>query len=368
MNLFIDGDTMKNGQAGIGYYTYNLIQELAGLLAEDEQVSVRIRPGLLDKAGSLDFREIKLLPSYEHRISKYLPYSPKWMKEFDLYHQPSFIPHIFPGKTIVTVHDMSHQAFPQYHPRYRVLLFKAFEKRIKRSDQIITVSEYSRQEIAELLKISEDKITITYLGAGPQYRPLTVSEKKRSDLRSKYHLPEQFFLYVGTIEPRKNLERLVEAYHFFRLEQPQSELKLVLAGGKGWLYDRIFARVKELNLEQEIIFTGYVENEDLPYIYNLAMALVYPSLYEGFGLPPLEAMSSGTPVISSKASSIPEVVGEAGLLINPYQVNELTEAIYRVASSVSLRNNMSKMGLERAGRFSWKKCALETLQVYRRCM
>lgn len=365
MNLLIDGDTMNTESAGIGQYTYSLIRELASLRAADEQISVTIRPDLLDKADGLNLPGIKLLPNYEHRIRKYLPYAPRWISGFDLYHQPSFVPHVFPGRTIVTVHDMSYRVFPQYHPRYRVLLFTAFENRIRSADKIITVSEYSRQEIADWLKIPAESIVVTYLGVGSQYRMLTVSDEKRCYIKSKYHLPEQFILYVGTIEPRKNLKRLVEAYQLFRLEQPRSELKLVLAGGKGWLYDDIFTRIKELHLEQEIVVTGYVASADLPYFYNLAMALVYPSLYEGFGLPLLEAMSCGTPVISSKTSSIPEVVGEAGLLVDPYKANELAEALYRVASSVSLRENMSILGLERARQFSWKKCAQQTIQVYR---
>ena len=254
------------------------------------------------------------------------------------------------------------------YPRRRVILLRAFENRLRQATRIITVSEHARGEIVELLGVSEEKVTVTYEGAGSQYKPLSISWEKQVEFQAKYNLPERFLLYVGTIEPRKNLERLIEAYYVYKREEPNSELKLVLAGGKGWLYEGICTRVQELHLEQDIVFTGYVDGEDLPFLYNMAIAFVYPSLYEGFGLPPLEAMSCGTPVISSNTSSIPEVVGEAGILIDPYQVNDLAAAIYKVAGSLSLQDELSRKGLERAQLFSWKKCAEETLQVYRECM
>lgn len=368
MRILFDGNTLENGKAGIGHYTYNLILELAGILGDGEEMSVGIRQKLLDETVDLGLDGMKILPTHERSISKYAPVCPNWLKGFDIYHQPNYIPHVFGGKTVVTVHDMSHRVFPQYHPHRRVVLLRAFESRLRQADRIITDSEYSRREIMEMLRVPEDRVTVIYLGAGSQFQPLAITEKKRWALQSKYSLSEQFLLYVGTIEPRKNLAKLIEAYYLYRQEEPGSDLKLVLAGGKGWLYEDIFARVKALHLEQDVIFTGYVDSEDLPYLYNLAQAFVYPSLYEGFGLPPLEAMSCGTPVISSNAASIPEVVGGAGILIDPYQVNELTQAICRVADSASLREEMTRMGLEQAQHFSWRQCALETLQVYRECM
>lgn len=368
MHILIDGNSLENGKAGIGHYTYNLIRELAGILGGNEQLNVGVRRELLAKSGVLDIEDISILPTVEHKYSKYSPFSSRWMKEFDLYHQPNFIPHIFPGKTVCTVHDMSYRLFPQYLLKHRAIALRAFERRLRQANRIITDSKHARGEIIDLLRVPEDRVTVTYLGAGPQYRPFSISDERRMDLRARYNLPEDFLLYVGTIEPRKNLERLIEAYYVYKREEPNSELKLVLAGGKGWLYEGICTRVQELHLEQDIVFTGYVDGEDLPFLYNMAIAFVYPSLYEGFGLPPLEAMSCGTPVISSNTSSIPEVVGEAGILIDPYKVNDLAAAIYKVAGSVSLQDELSRKGLERAQLFSWKKCAEETFQVYRECM
>lgn len=368
MYIFIDGNSLENEKAGIGHYTYNLIRELAEVLCDGEELSVGIRQKKLDKAGDLGLDGIKLLPTHERSFSKYSPFCPSWLKGFDIYHQPNYIPHAFDGIKIVTVHDMSHRVFPQYHPRRRVALLRAFENRLRKADHILTVSAYSQSEIREMLKVPEEKITVTYLGAGSQFQPLTLSAEMRRLLRERYRLPERFLLYVGTIEPRKNLQRLIEAYHLYRQEEPNSDLKLVLAGGKGWLYGDIFAQVKTLHLAKDVIFTGYVDSADLPGLYNMAEAFIYPSLYEGFGLPPLEAMSCGTPVISSNVASIPEVVGQAGILVDPYQTQELAQAIHKLAGSASLREEMSKLGLEQAHKFSWYQCAAETLRVYRECM
>lgn len=368
MHILIDGNTLGNWKAGIGHYTHNLISELAEVLDESDKLFVGICQKLLDKNSELITKRVPVITTTERSFSRYMPFSPHWMRGFDIYHQPNYIPHVFDGKIVTTIHDMSHRIFPQYHPRRRVLLLRAFENRLRQADRLITDSEYSRGEIVDLLKVPEDRVTVIYLGAGSQYKPLSISQDRQIELQAKYNLPDQFLLYVGTIEPRKNLERLIEAYYQYKQEEPNSGVKLVLAGGKGWLFEGIFARVKELHLEQNIVFTGYVDSEDLPFLYNMALAFIYPSLYEGFGMPPLEAMSCGTPVISSSTSSIPEVVGEAGILVDPYQVNDLAAAISKVAGSVSLQDELSRKGLEHARLFSWRKCAEETLQVYRECI
>jgi glycosyltransferase involved in cell wall biosynthesis len=359
---------MEKAKAGIGHYTYNLIIELAGLLGDGEKLNVGIRQKLLDKTGDLGIDGVRILINNERSFSKYVPLCPGWMKRFDIYHQPNYIPHAFSGKTVTTVHDMSHRVFPQYHPRRRVMLLRAFENRLRKANKIITDSDYSRHEIMEMLRVPQERVGVIYLGAGSQYRVLSISQEDRSALQTRYNLPERFLLYVGTVEPRKNLERLIEAYYLYRQEEPGSEVKLVIAGGNGWLYEDIFTRVKALHMEQDIIFTGYVNSEDLPYLYNMALAFVYPSLYEGFGLPPLEAMACGTPVISSNSSSLPEVIGDAGILIDPYQVEDIAAAMNKVVASSSLREEMSCQGMEQARRFSWTRCAQETLQVYRDCL
>jgi glycosyltransferase involved in cell wall biosynthesis len=216
MHILIDGNTLENDKAGIGHYTYNLIQELAEILGVSDKLYVGIRQKLLDKNIELGIKRVPVIKTTERSFSKYMPFSPRWMRGFDIYHQPNYIPHAFHGKIVTTVHDMSHRVFPQYHPRRRVILLRAFENRLRQATRIITVSEHARGEIVELLGVSEEKVTVTYEGAGSQYRPLSISEEKRMDIKNRYKLPERFLLYVGTIEPRKNLERLIEAYYLYK--------------------------------------------------------------------------------------------------------------------------------------------------------
>jgi len=368
MRVLIDGNTLAGQKSGIGNYTYHLLREMAGILGKEEELTIGIRGKLLAEIGELGIGGVEILSTKDRSFRKYIPVPPRWIRGFDLYHQPNYVPYSFDGPTVVSIHDLSHRVFPQYHPRRRVLFLRAFEGKLKRAARIITISEFSRQEIIDILGVAQEKVAVTYLGASPEFRPLSITREDKLLFQARYGLPDKYFLYVGTIEPRKNLARLIEAFHLLKQEKAQADMKLVLAGGKGWIDRDIFDRVKELRLQEEIVFTGYIEGRDLPILYNLAVALVFPSLYEGFGLPPLEAMACGTPVISSDVSSIPEIVGDAGILIDPYQVTELAEAMLRVARSESLRAEMSRAGLERSRKFSWQRCAAETLQIYRECI
>ena len=367
MNILLDANTLSPVKAGIGYYTYNLITELAKLKAAQQSLAICIRTKLLNNFAGIEAR-VKVISIPEPVFAKYLPFESSWMSGFDLYHEPNYIPRLFTGKTVVTICDMSHKLFPQHHPRRRVLQLNLFANRMRIADHIITISQNSKQEIIDFLGIPEERISITYLGANLDFQKLTLECDMIDNLRQHYHLPERFFLYVGTIEPRKNLARLIEAYSLARNEGIDQEIKLVLTGGNGWLYKDIYARVKQLRLENEIIFTGYVSDKDLPILYNMAEVFVYPSIYEGFGLSPLEAMACGIPVIASNTSSIPEVVGDAGILVDPYRVEDIASAMFKVIESRQIQDDLSQRGLIQAQRFSWKKCAEETWQVYQQCL
>lgn len=366
MRILIDGNSLEKMRAGIGNYTYALFVNLLAIDQENEYTLI-IRH--LSKELTVSLPDSLNYIASNRNSLRYLPFDiEKLTNHFDLYHEPNYIPRMFGGKTIVTIHDVSYRLFPQYHPWRRVAKLRLFERRIHKAEHILTDSENSKHQIKEMLKIPEDMITVTYLGVDEQFRPLALDDVKKQILKKTYGLPERFFLYVGTLEPRKNLSRLVDAYNAFRNENLKEDIKLVLAGGKGWLYESIFNRVQELNLVNDIIFTGYIADEDLPYLYNLSLAFVYPSLYEGFGLPPLEAMSCGIPVISSNASSLPEVVGNAGIMVDPLRVDDIAAAMLLVFQSQTLRDNLSIRGLEQAKKFSWKRCAEETLQVYKNCL
>jgi glycosyltransferase involved in cell wall biosynthesis len=234
---------------------------------------------------------------------------------------------------------------------------------LRAADVIIAVSECTRRDAVRLYGIDQAKIRVVYEGVNPRFRPLDDREQLEA-LRHRYALPARFLLYVGTIEPRKNLPALFEAFKQIGLPG----VKLVIVGKKGWLYDETFARLQALGLEREVVFTGFVPDDDLPGLYTLAEAFVFPSLYEGFGLPVLEAMACGTPVITGNVSSLPEVMGDAGILVAPGDVGGLVTALKRVLTDSHLRAQMSAKGLAQARKFTWEKAAQETLAVYRRVM
>jgi len=364
MKVLVDAQSLSNSRAGIGNYTFNLLKAFVRL-GRSGDVSVAVHKDREFITGLLP--QLNMV-SAGRNIFKYLPIDVFGLaKNFDVFHEPNYVPRPFPRATVINIFDMSYVLFPQYHPWKRVQMLRFFEKRMRGADRIITASLSAKVEIMDLLKVPEDKIVVTPLGVSTRFSPIQENKVLIQTIRKKYSLPEQFLLYVGTIEPRKNLERLIEAISMVKEKLGKSSISLVLAGGKGWLNDPIYRRVQELSLLDDVTFTGYVSEEDLPILYNMALAFVYPSLYEGFGLPPLEAMACGVPVITSKVSSMPEVVGDAGILIDPYNVEELSDAIMRVVSSPELRKSLSDKGTKQASLFTWEKCARETLAVYEEC-
>jgi glycosyltransferase involved in cell wall biosynthesis len=364
LKVLINAQSIGNTRAGIGNYTYNLLQAFVRMGCSDD-ISIAVHKEAEALSGL--FPQLNMV-EVGRNLYKYLPIDVFGIsKSFDVYHEPNYVPRPFRGATVTNIFDMSYVLFPQYHPWKRVQMLRFFEKRMRGADRIITASQSAKGEIVDLLKVPEDKIIVTPLGVSPIYSPIWKDEALFQTVRKRYNLPEQFLLYVGTIEPRKNLERLIEAFGIAKGRLGKTVVGLVLAGGKGWLNNPIYSRVRKLNLQDDVTFTGYVPEEDLPILYNMALAFVYPSLYEGFGLPPLEAMACGVPVITSKASSLPEVVSDAGILIDPSNVDELSDAIFRVVSSKELRESLSDKGIKQASLFTWEKCARETLAVYKEC-
>jgi len=231
----------------------------------------------------------------------------------------------------------------------------------KRAEKIITISESTKKDIAKYFRINPSKILITYPGLNQN---IAMGDNSR-EILNKYNLPPDFLLFVGTLEPRKNIVRLIEAYHrlIINYQLLITNFKLVIVGKRGWHYQEIFEKVKKLQLENRVVFLNYVSDEDLPYLYNSAACFIYPSLYEGFGLPVLEAMACGCPVITSNVSSLPEVVGEAGILIDPYNIDEIAEALQKVLTDENLRQELKRKGLEQARKFSWEKTARGILKI-----
>jgi len=263
----------------------------------------------------------------------------------------------------MTIYDLTFMLLPGFHTRETQSFSKAIRRYVERSDCIIAISEQTKRDIVEHLGIPADRIRVTLLAADERYRVID-DRGVIEPVLTKYGIASEYILYAGTLEPRKNVPALVRAFHALKRERHIPH-RLVLAGKKGWLYDEIFAEVSTLGLDADVIFTGYVPDEDLPLLYNGASLFVYPSLYEGFGLPPLEAMACGCPVITSDISSLPEVVGDAGVMINPRSCDDLAGAIARVLEDSNLAGIMRAKGLARAATFSWDRCARETVAIYR---
>lgn len=240
--------------------------------------------------------------------------------------------------------------------RYKFL----FPRTLKTADRIIAVSNSTKRDLINYFNIPEEKIKVILEAADEKFKLL--NKEEINEVKQKYNLNFPFILYVGTLEARKNIPTLIKA--FYKIKKKNIEHKLVIAGKKGWKYKEIFETIDKLDLQNDVVFTGYVSDEDLPALYNAADLFVYPSIYEGFGLPPLEAMACGTPVITSNTSSLPEVVGDAGIMVDPCDVDGLTQTMCDVLTNDGLREDMIKKGLERAKMFTWEKCARETLKVY----
>lgn len=292
-------------------------------------------------------------------------------KNYDIYHSSYFPlpPQDITGSLIrvLTVYDL----IPIYFrdlltPRVYRRFMKTIESLDKKKDFVICISENTKKDFCDYTGMSPERVFVTPLAAADHFSSIKNSEKITPILK-RYHIPTtSYLLSLCTLEPRKNLSLLIRCFSKLITEYPNLDFNLVLVGVSGWKNADIFQAAKENpTLQSRIIFTGYVPDEDLSAIYSGATAFVYPSLYEGFGLPPLEAMQCGTPVITSNTSSLPEVVGDAGIMIDPKQEDELCQALLNIIQDSELRANLSQKGIERASQFSWTRCAEETVKVYR---
>ena len=296
-----------------------------------------------------------------------LPYSWFFGKGSDITHFFNYIvPPFVHGKKVVTIHDMVYKAFPEtMNSKTRILLNLAMNKSMKRADVVVTDSEFSRSEIIKYFPQYRDKVEVVPCGVDcDMFKPIqdrSIIEK----VKANHNIKGKYFLYLGTLEPRKNLTRLVKAYEILSRRKEDCPL-LVLAGGKGWLYDEIFEEVNKSGLGDKVIFTQYIPGEEICPLMNGAEAFVFPSLYEGFGMPPLEAMACGTPVIVSGSASLPEVVGDCGLIVDAYSEESIADAMGKIADNEELRKQLSEKGIIRAREFSWKKSAEKLYTIYER--
>jgi len=363
-------------KTGIGWMADRLLREMRRMAPEWElQLNYfklrghgEGRPAAMQEYADLGFGDHCAFYSYSLYKMMWnllpIPYSYFFGKDSDItFFFNYYIPPGVKGRKVTVFHDMGYKVFPETIRKRTMMMLNAnMDTACKRADKIITVSEFTKQETAKYLGVDPDRMVVMHLGVNRDVFHPNHLEEQVAAVREKYGIPREYLLYLGTLEPRKNIERIIAAYG--AVKHTNSDVpKLVLAGRKGWMYDSIFEQVKRLRLEEEVIFTGYIDRDEPPLLLKGAMAFLFPSLYEGFGIPPLEAMACGTPVISSNVSSIPEVVGDAGILVDPYSDEAIADGIRRVLDDRELRVQMSEAGLKRANGFTWEKGAKILLDV-----
>lgn len=406
MHIAIDAHMVGERETGNETYTLNLVRALLDLISEEPQLSTAEGEQTTSPVRSSRSRHavaglrLSLLATEPQRLATVLPNLPAqaaivpvrpaqallriplampWLaaqNRFDLLHVTYHAPPLKPCPTVVSVHDISFEHYPQFFsPRDLLILKMLVPLSVRRAARVVTLSQHAKREIVARYGLAAEKVAVTYLAAADHFQPVTDASMLQA-VRRKYGLGDApFVLALGNLQPRKNIGRLVEA--FARMIQGIGQetaensspipypLSLVIAGKAQWRESQIYQAVTAAGLEGSVIFPGYVDTADLPALYSAAVVFVYPSLYEGFGLPPLEAMACGTPVISSNAASLPEVVGDAALTVDPGDTEALAQALNTVLTNPGLQRELQARGLRRAAQFSWTRCAAETLEIYR---
>lgn len=365
----IDYTSAVRQRAGVGRYTRNLIDALAQVDRDNAYTLFCAGDGPARREWPENFTvrtcplPERLLTASWHKLK--LPLAAEWISgSADIFHSPDFtLPPLAKAAGVVTIHDLSFLKLPECaDPGLRAYLTERTPPSVARATRVLADSENTRQDIIELLGAPPDKVSVVYGGVEPRFQPV-VDQQRLTEVCQRYRLPESFVLFVGTLEPRKNLNRLIAGYADLRRQQRISQ-RLVLCGSKGWLYEGIFEQIAHMGLREDVVFPGFVRDEDLPALYTLADLFVFPSLYEGFGLPPLEAMACGTPVVASDNSSLPEVLGQAALYCNAEDVNGLANAMLEGLTDADTRARLITLGLAQARRFTWEEAARQLVKAY----
>lgn len=383
MKVVFDGTPFLLEKTGIGHYTENLVSYL---LAENPHLemslfSISLRGGHLLKRVSPSLPGVEVrgynLPAnflYYHwwtRTSSFPAES--LLGEFDIFHATNYqAPALREARLVSTVHDINFVRFPEMQDRGINRFMRTLPSLLERSRRILADSRFTAEELMDVYDLPEDKIKVVYPGLNPVFMVEPTPEEVDTALRA-YCLTPPYLAYIGNLHPRKNLATLVDAFSLLRERGLEHRLAVIGGGGLGKLnnveYRKLMNRVRDLGLEEEVIFTGYVPDESLNSLLSRADMLVFPSIYEGFGLPPLEAMARGVPVIVSRRASLPEVVGDAALLLDdPLDAREIAAKVEGLIEDSSLRGVLAEKGREYSRKFTWGKAALEVLEVYRQIM
>ena len=344
-------------------YTHHLVNELARLETNHEYVIVHHVRDRATLAPGPNFRRVNTLTPCHHRLERWSLALESARFGLDVLHSQDVIPPQHWGwRSLITIHDLHYLHFSHFMTADSLRYYKSqIAWAVQAADHILASSHNTRNDLCNLLDVDESKVSVHWLGVDDIFHPLPPAEIAAG--RGRLGLPDEYLLFVGTYEPRKNIPGLLEAYH--RLRQVRSDLPpLVLAGRRGWLYEDIFAKADELQLGDHLRWVEGAAQKDLPILYNGALLFVLPSHYEGFGLPVLEAMACGTPVVASDRSSLPEVAGDAGLLVDPDDPNSIAAAIGKLLDDSALCADLREKGLARARIFTWQGMTEQVLRVY----
>jgi glycosyltransferase involved in cell wall biosynthesis len=381
LRIGIDYTSAVRQRAGIGRYTRNLVRGVAEIDTENDYVLfVAGGWGAGDGLGTWPSNfQIRSVPFSERsmqilwqRLRLPIPIQ-ALTGPLDLFHAPDFVlPPRAKMPAVLTVHDLSFIRVPDcFVPGFRSYLERAVARSVRRADLILADSQNTKQDLVELMRVDPAQVTVLYPGVEACFCPVR-DEEVLMQVRRRYGLPYRFILGLGTLQPRKNFRGLVEGFgcllaagsRHTALSRLVDDLQLVVVGGQGWMFEDTLAAVEAEGLRQRVHFAGFVEDRDLAAVYSLAVAFAFPSWYEGFGLPVLEAMACGTPVVVSDNSSLPEVVGGAGLLVDAADSAALADALLKILADEPLRRGLGSRGIERAKRFSWRNSAEQLLDVY----
>lgn len=358
MKIGIDVRETANEKTGKGYYAFHLVKALLSLDNKNEYIlysnqeiyfdNATIR--IINKKGLFWHKKV-LSDIYKSGIEIFIAPTSYIIPAL---HNPEKV------KILMTVHDLIAFLYPKNHNKKAVLTEKlTLARALKKVKKVLSVSENTKKDLIKLFHIKENKIEIIHNAASDSFG--IVEDDLCEEMRKEKGLPKEFIFSVGTLEPRKNYGTLIEAYA--KIKAHHQDTKLLIAGKKGWKSESIFEKVEKLGLKNDVIFIGYVTEDELAKLYNLATVFAYPSLYEGFGIPPLEAMKCGCPVVTSNISSLPEVVGDAALLINPNSAEDLANALHKLLSDPSLQEDLKAKGLDQHKKFSWETSARKLLAI-----
>lgn len=361
-DIIIDARIVNHQLNGIARYTYELVRRVSNI--SYYKLKLLVNDMVLGKEIFGEFKNIEFIEMKSKFLSlKEQLELPKILNKYKgkaIFHSPSFVGSPFVKiDTIMTIHDLNHLRFPQFYTKFHKYYYDYIVKiSAKKCSKLLTVSNFSKQELVEWLNCDENNIIVTYNGIDDRFKVIS-DRNKLENVREKYNLPDRFILYIGNQKPHKNVETLISSMKYIE------GIKFAINGNGN---ESINKAIKENGVENKILKIGFVDEEDLPYVYNLATVFIFPSLYEGFGLPPLEAMACGCPAIVSNTSSLPEVVGDAALKVEPRDDKGFANAINKLLEDEEMRNQMINKGLIRVKEFSWDKLAEDTVTVYSQVM